>query len=206
MAIGTGMTDLGMASRPLNSTELMTYPGLTPTEIARDGIAVITHTGNAVTSLTLTQLAAVFAGTTTNWMALGGPNAPIVVYVREVGSGTRDFFRGVVLGTTDFPATAMPEMGNGGVMAAVAADPNGIGFMSFGSVNAMMVAVVSLDAGMGAVVPSQATIRNQSYPITRPLLLVLPPMPITLARQFVDFALTPQGQMIATQLGFVSII
>ncbi len=205
MAAGTSMTDLGMASRPLSSAELMMYD-VVPVEIARDAIAIAVHPGRTMpSSITLDQLADVFAGRVTDWSELGGASAPIVAYAREAGSGTRDFFEGVVLGTDAFGPMVMDRTNNLGVRAAVAADPNGIGFFSFGAADGS-VTILALDSGAGPVAPTLSSIRMQSYALTRPLLLVQPPSTTLSAEIFVDFCLTPAAQDIAAGMGFVPVI
>lgn len=68
----TGMTDaaggncdIGMASRALKYSELSS--GLTGTQIALDGIAVIVNPENPLTSLTSAQVKAIYVGDATVW-------------------------------------------------------------------------------------------------------------------------------------------
>ena len=86
----TGRADIGLSSRPLKEAEL--DKGAVAWTVALDGVAVIVHPSNPVSGLTLAQLEQVFTGQVDNWSALGGPDAPVAVYGREAGSGTRGAF------------------------------------------------------------------------------------------------------------------
>lgn len=86
-AVLTGRADIGLSSRPLKESEL--DKGAVAWTVALDGVAVIVHPTNPVSGLTLAQLEQVFTGQVDNWSALGGPDAPVAVYGREAGSGTR---------------------------------------------------------------------------------------------------------------------
>lgn len=60
-----GTCDIGMASRELKDTEL--DGGLTPTVIAKDGIAVIVNKNNPIEELTKDQVNSIFRGDVTTW-------------------------------------------------------------------------------------------------------------------------------------------
>ena len=82
-----GTSNLGMSSRDLKYEEAQS---LDETQIAIDGIAVVTNTENKVSDLTMDQVKDIFTGKITNWKEVGGEDAQIVVVSREEGSGTRD--------------------------------------------------------------------------------------------------------------------
>ncbi len=96
---GEGTVDIGTVSRDLTAAEKSKYPDLRAVRIAIDGIAIVTNPGVKLPSLTKDQVASIFAGEITNFKDVGGPDAAIVVVTREEGSGTRDAFQGLVMGT-----------------------------------------------------------------------------------------------------------
>jgi phosphate transport system substrate-binding protein len=67
---GEGSADIGMSSRDIKSTEMTTYPGLVPKTIARDGIALIVHPDNPLTSLIKHQVKGIYNGTYSSWTEL----------------------------------------------------------------------------------------------------------------------------------------
>lgn len=64
-----GLCDIGMASRDLKDSEL--EKGITGTEIARDGIAIIVNNNNGLEGLTKDQVMQIYTGEVTDWSELG---------------------------------------------------------------------------------------------------------------------------------------
>lgn len=60
-----GTCDIGMSSREIKDTEL--EEGLTPTVIARDGIAIIVNKNSKIDNITLDQIKSIYIGETTEW-------------------------------------------------------------------------------------------------------------------------------------------
>lgn len=123
-----GTFDIGAASRELKSSE----PALVTHLLARDGIAIITNTGNSVSGLTKDQVMQIYAGTITNWNEVGGPDEGIIVISREEGSGTRDAFQELVMGEEMITSGAILQPSNGAMKTAVSGTPYSIGYLSFG--------------------------------------------------------------------------
>jgi phosphate transport system substrate-binding protein len=203
-AAGSGMADIGMASRELKSSELSMYSTLQSVAIARDGIVVVTHPGNPVNTLTMQQVAGIYDGTTTVWSAVGGTDAGVVAYQRETGSGTRDFFDQVILDAGVPPTSVAQEQGNDGVKAAVVADVNGVGYLGFGYVDSTVQTTKLTSAGV-TFTPMTSNILDGTYPISRNLNLVTKGAPSGVAKTFIDYVLSSAGQAIVTQNGFVAI-
>lgn len=187
-----GTVDIGMASRDLKPAEETL--GLVVHLIARDGIAIISHTSQNVTNLTRNQVKLIYAGNITNWSEVGGADAKINVYAREEGSGTRLAFEEMVMKGANVTATALLFPSNGALRTAVAGDPNGIAFLSFGYLDAS-VRAFSID-GVQATV---ANARNGTYPIVRPLLLLTKGAPTGKVQEFINFCLGSVGQTIVAK-------
>ena len=160
----SGRCDIGLSSRALRDVELAR--GAQAHLIALDGVAVIVHPSNPVSGLTLAQLEQVFTGQVDNWSALGGPDAPVAVYGREAGSGTRGAFE-ELLGVTDRCDYTNEYGSSGDVVGNVSGNPNAIGYTSLASVGD----TVSALAVEGAAC-TEETVRSGAYPIQRPFLLV----------------------------------
>lgn len=163
-AVQEGRCDIGLSSRSLKDEEKAA--GLTETVLAYDGIAVIVHPDNPVTDLTPEEIAAIYTGAVTNWSEVGGEDLPIVLIGREAGSGTRDGFESIT-GTEEQCKYRQELSSTGDVIAAVAGNPNAIGYASLASVKD---SVKTLQ--VGGVAPSEATIQDGSYAVQRPFVLV----------------------------------
>ena len=163
-AVKDGTCDIGLSSRYLKDSEKA--EGLKETILAIDGIAIIVHSGNSVVDLTLEQISAIFKGEITNWSEVGGNDGEIVLIGREENSGTRDGFESIT--DTEGACKYRQELtSNGAVLAAVAENPNAIGYVSLSSVKNTVKAI-----SVNGVAPSEATIKDGSYAVQRPFVLV----------------------------------
>lgn len=159
-----GTCDIGLSSRYLKEEEK--EQGLLETILAYDGIAIIVHPDNPVADLTMEQIAGIYTGTITNWSEVGGNDGEIVCIGREAGSGTRDGFE-TITGTEDACQYRQELTSTGAVITAVASNPNAIGYASLASLKETVKAL-----SVGGVVPSEETVRDGSYAIQRPFVLV----------------------------------
>ncbi len=197
-AIHEGTVDIGMASRKLKDEEAA---GITVHQIAVDVLAVVVHPDNPVESLTSAQLRDIYLGKITNWQAVGGNAAPIVVAIREKTSGTRGAFDEIVLDKAEPAAPNLQVAITAGDMAAIVAqEPRAIGYVGFGNLDADLK-VLAIDGNM----PTEENARNGTYRLTRPLLLLTGPLSHPLSQTYVDFALSAEGQQVVATQGWVPV-
>ena len=163
-AVLAGRCDIGLSSRDLKEEEKEN--GLEGTILAYDGIAIIVHPDNPVTDLSIETIAKIYTGEITNWKDVGGNDGEIVLIGREANSGTRDGFESIT-GTEDKCKYRQECTSTGDVITAVSSNPNAIGYASLASVKDSVKAV-SVDE----VAPSEATVKDGSYAVQRPFVLV----------------------------------
>lgn len=195
-ACRSGACQIGMSSRPLKPDE----EDLHEIVVARDGLAVIVHPSNPIREMTLLQVMEVFLGGLRNWAPLGGPDRTITIVTREEGSGTRGAFQELVMGRTRIFKGAITQDSNGTVREIVAHDPYAIGFISLGLVNEQVRAL-----GLDGAAASEDNIRNGSYKLVRPFLFVSQGEPTGLAKDFIDFVLSDEGQELIKQEGLIPV-
>lgn len=190
-----GVVDIGMSSRELKTDEKT----LKEFKIATDGIAVILNSQNPVNDLTLEQLRQIYAGEITNWKEVGGNDAAITVVTREEGSGTRGAFTELT-GLELVLSSAITQGSTGAVMTTITSDANSIGYASYGSVkdNANLK-LISID---GAAC-NEENIYAGNYKISRPFLMVTKEEPTGLAKDFIDFILSDEGQQIVEENNYL---
>ena len=197
-AVSEGRCDIGLASRGLKDDEKSS--GLTETVLAYDGIAVVVSPENPVSDLTIEQIADIYTGKITNWSEVGGNDAEIVLIGREAGSGTRDGFESIT-GTKDACQYRQALASTGDVIATVSQNPNAIGYDSLSAVKESVKAL-----SVGGVAPSEDTVKDGSYVIQRPFVLVTKDG-VTLspaAQAFFDYALSADAAPIIAQAGAVA--
>ena len=196
-AVSEGRCDIGLSSRALKDDEKAT---LTETTVALDGIAMIVNPENPVSDLTVEQIADIYTGKITNWSEVGGNDAAIVLIGREAGSGTRDGFESIT-GTKDACQYRQELTSTGDVITAVSQNPDAIGYASLASVKDTVKAL-----NVGGVTPSEATVKDGSYLVQRPFVLVtvegkaLSPA----AQAFFDYALSADAASIISAAGAVA--
>lgn len=203
-AVGEGTADIGMASRDLKESEREKYPDLIQHVVARDGIAMIVHPSNTVEAMTIAQIKAIYQGTVTNWKDLGGPDMAIVVVGRDSASGTREFFQETVMNREDFVPTQLEKNSNGAVKQTIAQTPGAIGYVGLGYVDPSVKAL-KVDVNGTAVEPTVAAVVSGDYPIARSLTMVTKGEATGLAKEYLAFILSPEGQAIVEEEGFVPV-
>jgi phosphate transport system substrate-binding protein len=215
-ALINNTVDIANASRAIKPEEVAEAEahGITPVEfvVARDAIAVIVHRSNPVNQLTMEQISRIYSGEIENWSEVGGEDRPIVRLSRETNSGTHVYFLEEVLrlGQSDnptlFSADTLLLPSSEGITAELSYDRNAIGYDGLGYVtDAVKVIAVARDPGGPFVLPSADTVNNGSYPIARDLYMYTAGQPSTQSRAYLDWILSPDGQVIVTQLGFVPV-
>ena len=163
-AVQEGRCDIGLSSRGLKAEEKES--GLDAVVLAYDGIAIIVNPENPVSDLSLETVAEIYTGGIANWAEVGGNDAEIVLIGREAGSGTRDGFESIT-DTEDTCKYRQELTSTGDVITTVSQNPGAIGYASIASVKDT-VKVVTVDA----VAPTEETIRDGSYAVQRPFVLV----------------------------------
>ena len=197
-AVQEGTCDIGLSSRALKDEEKSA--GLKETVLAYDGIAIIVHPDNPVSDLTIEEIAQLYTGEITNWKDVGGNDAQVVLIGREAASGTRDGFESIT-GTKEKCLYRQELTSTGDVITAVSQNPDAIGYASLASIKDSVKAL-----NVDGVTPSEATVKDGSYKVQRPFVLVtvegkaLTPV----AQAFFDYATSPDAAAIIAKAGAVA--
>ncbi|WP_214019834.1 phosphate ABC transporter substrate-binding protein [Methanoculleus sp.] len=203
-AVGEGTAGIGMASRDLKDAEKEKYPDLVKHTVAIDGIAVIVNPQNTVERLTVEQIRGIYNGTYTNWNQVGGSDQQIVVVGRDSASGTREYFQESVMQGEDFVGTQLEKNSNGAVAQTIAQTPGAVGYVGLGYLDDT-VKGLSVDVNGNAVAPTIETVKAGTYPISREVFMFTKGEATGLAKAYIDFILSPDGQAIVEEEGFVRV-
>ena len=195
--VGEGLVQIGNTGRALKESEIAKY-GLETFPFAIDGVAIAVNPANSVTSLTKAQIKDVFAGKIVNWKELGGKDAPISLYVREDGSGTRETFEERALDKGTSTSSANVVNSNGAMKTAIAQDPNAIGYVGIGHLDDSIRGVT-----VDGMVPSQANAADGSYTITRLLYMNTKGKPQGLTALFIDYIYSEDGKGFIRSSGYI---
>ncbi len=198
-AVSEGRCDIGLSSRALKDEEKS--GGLEETVLALDGIAIIVNPANPIADLDLDTIAKIYTGEISNWKDVGGSDAEIVLIGREAGSGTRDGFESIT-GTKDACKYRQELTSTGDVITTVANNPDAIGYASLAALKDNVKALT-----VGGVAPTEDTVKDGSYVVQRPFVLVtksgteLSPA----AQAFFDFAVSADAAPIIGAAGAVAV-
>ena len=199
-----GTADIGMASRFVKDSEHLNAPTLITYGVAKDSVSIVINPNNPLAGqldLSIEQVNQIFTGEISNWSELGGADSNINVYTREEGSGTRATFMdftGIEEG--EFADGASVQQGNSAMRAAVAGDPNGIAYISLGYVDASV--------SPAKIAGYEGTVENVlagTYPFQRILWMFTLGKPSTLEQAYLDYVMSPDGQEIVEDEGFIAI-
>jgi len=191
-----GVVDIGMSSRELKPEE----KSLKEFKIAVDGIAVIVNPTNEIQGLSMEQILKIYTGEITDWKEVGGKEGKITVVTREEGSGTRGAFIELTKVESKSEgdrtvASAITQGSTGAVITTVAGDPNAIGYASFGSAKENTdIKLISVDGKTC----TEENIYAGEYKISRPFLMLTQAEPTGLAKAFLDFIISEEGQTVVS--------
>lgn len=196
---------IGMASRPAKPEEIANGKAkgvdLKETIVAYDGIAVIVNTANSIKGLTKKQVEQIFTGEITDWSAVGGSGGKISVYTRNTSSGTYAEFKELAMKKRDYAPDSQKLAGNEQIAQEVGKNPNGVGYVGLAYTKASGIRVVPIDGAS----PSKGSVLAKSYPYARPTFFYTNGEPTGAVKEFIDFTVSPEGQKIVEQVGFVPI-
>jgi len=195
-------TDIADASRFIKMSEVENavakgiYP--VPHRVAKDSIAVVVNPKNPVSELTFEQIKGIYTAEITNWKEVGGNDEEIVVVSRDSSSGTFVVFNDIVYdGSLDgeelrVANTALLQKSNGDVAGTVMSTPGAIGYVGLAYLEGLKDVKVE---GYGPT--------SSKYGIARPLYMFTNAWPTGLAKDFLDFVLSTEGQKIVSEVGYV---
>ena len=198
-AVGEGRCDIGLSSRALKDDEKAS--GLKETVLALDGIAVIVNPANPVSDLDVETIAKIYTGEITNWKEVGGNDAEIVLIGREAGSGTRDGFESIT-DTKDSCKYRQELTSTGDVITTVSTNPDAIGYASLAALKDNVKALT-----VGGIAPTEDTVKDGSYVIQRPFVLVTKDGAelSTASQAFFDYATSADAADLIAAAGAVAV-
>lgn len=165
--------------------------------IAKDALSIFVNENLPINNLTTTQLKKIFKGEITNWKELGGPDSLIQIVIRNPNSGTYLYFKDHVLEGEDYYRDAIIISTTREIVNFVEKNYSAIGYGGMGyKGNVKHIRIDSIE-------PTEANVRNDTYPIARYLHFFTTKSPGGNTKKFIDWVLSPAGQSIIRQTGFI---
>jgi len=209
-AIGAKTVDIGMTSREVTRDEMKKYPGFVITPVAQDGIAIVVNPANSIPYITLDQAKKIYLGKITKWTEINGAgvagtNNQIVVVGRDSASGTRTYFDETILSKATPTNKMLEKNSNGAVLQTVAQTPGSVGYISIGFVSKDVKALPVWYNADKIIAPSLENVKTRTYPVSRELYVITNGQPTGLAGDFIKYILSPDGQKIVADEGYVTL-
>lgn len=208
-ALRDGDCDLWMASRAVREEEVQDaaligplYEAGSEHVIALDGLSVIVHPANPLRALTVEQVRALFSGRVRDWSQLGGAPGPVRLHARDDRSGTFDTFKSLVMGDAPLSPAATRYESTEQLAAAVAGDPQAVGFVGLAGVGRAKPLALS-ERGTVPMAPTTLSVATEDYVLSRRLFLYSAARPRAEVQALIDFALGPSGQQVVADVGFI---
>jgi phosphate transport system substrate-binding protein len=199
-----GSCDIGNSSRSMKDVELekAAAKGKNPKAnvIAMDGIVVVVNSSNNLSALTKKQLKDIYTGAASKWTDVGGSGSKIVVVSRDSSSGTFEAFGTLALDGQKVRPDAMMQASNQAVASIIDKTPGAIGYVGLGYVTDSVKAIP-----INGVEASKETVLTNKYPLSRPLFMYTNGVPKGAVKVFIDFMMSPEGQKIVDEEGFVAL-
>jgi len=204
-------TDIANSSRFLKPSEIeeMHKAGryFVPILVAYDALSVIVHPSLPIDDISIETLKKIYTGEITEWNQVDPklPKRTIVVYSRNTASGTFETWVEKVLhGAKLSPRVQMLESSQAEI-ESVAKNPYAIAYTGMGYVTDKVKALK-----VNGVEPSVQNVIKGTYPISRPLFVFIDlsrfnnswPME-GIVSDYLRFIVSPKGQSIVRQAGFV---
>ena len=202
--IMAGAVEIGNASRDAKDKEIIQAKqkgiDLYQNIVANDGIAVIVNPKNTIAHLSLEQIQAIYTGKITNWKDLGGPDMNIVVISRDTSSGTYEVFYEIAMKKQNIMPSCTMVASNNAAVTSVKDTPGAIAYAGLGYLSSSIKPVQ-----VNGIDPTFKNILSGAYPIARKLNMYTNGAPKGLAKAFMNFVLSPEGQNIVEKQGFIKI-
>jgi phosphate transport system substrate-binding protein len=203
-ALIDGTCDIGDASRSMKEQELnaAVEKGVDPKAnlVAMDGIVVIVHPSNKLAGFSKQQLKDIYTGKISDWSALGGLKQKIVVISRDSASGTFESFGEMALDKAKVRADALMQASNQAIASIVSKTPGAVGYVGLGYISSKIKAV-----SIEGVIPTHEAVLSNKYKLARPLFMYTNGSPQGVVKEFLDFALSAEGQKLVEEAGFIAL-
>jgi phosphate transport system substrate-binding protein len=201
----SGVIDIGMVSRELKDKEKTALATHQTHLVGKDAVAIAVNGRNPLASrkkgFNPSELAAIFSGDLKTYQELDRslPAKPIVLLTRDASAGSTEILQEKIMGAKKLSPKALQLPSQGALLEKLQSNNNAIAYISSGlALRTKGIKAFALDK----IDPTDANVTAGTYPLARPLLMVVKGTPAPNVRHFVDYALTGCQKIVAAQ-GYV---
>lgn len=206
-----GTADFGMVSRTVKDTEKELMEQYQEFVMASDALTVSVNRENPIidsmTDMSTDTIRDIFSGKLQYWDEVDSSleHKEIAVYIRDLSGGAYSVFQKAVMGDTEISPNATQSASMGALGSAIAGNPYGIGYASFGVYNQNIDNLFAMQ--VDGIAPTVETITDGSYIIQRPMLLICNTESLTAPQQaFMDYVFSEAGIDAIEANGYIPVI
>lgn len=206
-AVIDNTTDFGMLAREVKDEEKDKITDPVEYLVGIDALTLAVHPENPLLSvkddLTKEEIVKIFSGEYATWKDFDPslPDEEIVVVTRDIGGGAHEVFQTKVMGDAEVKADAIQSASMGALVTKLTENKYAIGYASFGVANQNEGKVVTLK--VDGIEANEENIKDGSYIIQRPLVLLTSGKLTATEQAFLDVILGEKGQAIVEEMGFI---
>ncbi len=197
-----GLSDVGMSSRALFPEEEALVKSHT---VALDGVAFVVNSKNPIKELSRAQLADIYSGKISNWKEVGGQDLEITVIDRAKGRSEKELVKDYLgIKSTDYkPDIVAGE--NQQCVKLVEGNSGALVYLSIGTTEFEQKRSSKIRAlPLSGTAATAENVKNGTFPIIRPLVLVTKKKLSPSSKEFVQFAVSSQVKDLVEGMAFVA--
>ena len=199
-ALVAGRIDLARVARPILQNE--EKYNLTYLLFAKNPVVFVTHPSvSKITNLKFSDILKIYSGQINNWENVGDKKHKIYPVTREPGDAS------VKILTKVFPNFKVNDnavkviFSNPATIDALVKNEHTIGFLPLSNVQNTNLRVMNLNG----IAPTFINVQNGTYQLAMPLGIVYKKKPKGLAKVFIEFLYSKEGQKIISNFGAIPI-
>ena len=194
------ISHIGMVSRKLKDSEV----DIIGHTLAKDGVSIIVHKENPISSLSSEQVKAIFSGKTNSWQSFNGSGEKITVINKAEGRSTLEvFLHFFKLDNREIKPDIIIGDNEQGIKL-VANNKHAIAYVSIGTAEySAQHGVAIKTVGLNNIEASTANLINGSFPLSRELNFITQDKVSDLAKAFLDYSLSAAAHKTIKEFGFV---
>ena len=202
-----GTSDFGMLARGVKDEEKEKIGDMKEFVLGIDALTISINPENPLLklkdSLSTEEIMKIFSGEYKYWDDLDQSleHKEIVVVIRDLGGGAHEVFQKSIMGDVQVREDAIQSPSMGALVTKIIENKDAIGYASFGMVNQNIGKLIPLK--VDGIEPTEENIVNESYKVSRPLIVVKKGELTPEQKVFMDFVLSDKGSEIIEKMGFV---
>ena len=202
------VANFGMLARDIKDSEKEKVKDLESYTLGLDALCICVNPDNNILkakngNLTKEEIIKIFSGEYKTWKQVDPslPDEEIVVVTRDLGGGAHEVFQKKIMKDVKVRQDAIQAPSMGALVSKIIENKNAIGYASYGITNQNKGKLIPMK--VDNVEPTEGNILNNSYYISRPLIIMKSGKLTATEKIFVDLLQSEEGKKVIKSMGFI---